>query len=119
MTRRVVPGIVLTSAHADPVDVGAQSDLFGATAPAVASLPITQHNGGYRTSRGAQRKLQRVTEGQRLLVPDRRLCVARNRARSTARRAQGTQLWPCISGDRKAVPLQFSFGQETRSVSRS
>jgi len=29
-------------------------------------------NAGYRTSSGAQRKLQRVTEGQRLLVPDRR-----------------------------------------------
>jgi hypothetical protein len=34
--------------------------------------PQTQF-GGYRTSSGAQRKLQRVTEGQRLLVPDRRI----------------------------------------------
>jgi hypothetical protein len=30
----------------DPVDVGAQSDLFGATAPAVARPPITEQNGG-------------------------------------------------------------------------
>jgi hypothetical protein len=32
---------------ADPVDVGAQSDLFGATAPAIASPPIAEQNGGY------------------------------------------------------------------------
>jgi hypothetical protein len=31
----------------DPVDVRAQSDLFGATAPAVARPPITEQNGGY------------------------------------------------------------------------
>jgi hypothetical protein len=31
---------------ADPVDVGAQSDLFGATAPAVASPPIAAQVGG-------------------------------------------------------------------------
>jgi hypothetical protein len=31
---------------ADPVDVGAQSDLFGATASAVARPPITEQNGG-------------------------------------------------------------------------
>jgi hypothetical protein len=39
----------------DPVDVGAQSDLFGATAPAVARPPITEQNGGSRSrwDRGA------------------------------------------------------------------
>ncbi len=33
---------------ADPVDVGAQSDLFGATAPAVARPSIAEQNGGSR-----------------------------------------------------------------------
>jgi hypothetical protein len=34
---------------ADPVDVGAQSDLFGATAPAIASPPVAVQIGGYGT----------------------------------------------------------------------
>jgi hypothetical protein len=35
----------------DPVDVGAQSDLFGATAPAVARPPITEQNESLFVSR--------------------------------------------------------------------
>ena len=47
--------------HADPVDVGAQSDQFGATAQHVVRPRIAEPNGGYRVASGAQRKPQRVT----------------------------------------------------------
>jgi hypothetical protein len=38
----------------DPVDVGAQSDLFGATAPAVARPPITDHRSPITDHRAEQ-----------------------------------------------------------------
>jgi hypothetical protein len=36
----------MRGSHADPVDIGAQSDLFCAIAPAVANPPIPEQNGG-------------------------------------------------------------------------
>jgi hypothetical protein len=51
---------------------GAQITQLRAADTCIEAGGVGARNGGYRTSSDAQRKLQRVTEGQRLLVPDRR-----------------------------------------------